>query len=398
MATKFGTALVKGKNGLEVGKEAARKAQEKAGITKPDFCIVFASSEYDYAEVIKGIGQVINDAPLIGCSSSGEFTEESVEKGSVACAVISSDTHKFFTGFGTGLKEDTVKCLKDTVSGFPSDVKGYPYRSSIMLIDGLARKGEESVLSALMALSPNVKFSGGAAGDDLKFKETYVFSNEKIATDAVVAALLTSKIPVAIGVKHGHSPISPPLTVTKAEGCTVYEIDGKPAFDVWKHYTRENAKQLGIDVDKMGVTEAIQNFFTRYEAGLLTGGTDYKIRWLGGTTTTEGPITFLCATPEGTVLRVMESPKQAQISSARKAAEIALSSSQGVELAGAIIFDCVCRAIILGNEFSKAVAGITDVLSGIPLVGFETYGEIAMEIGQLSGFHNTTTVVLLIPA
>jgi len=36
------------------------------------------------------------------------------------------------------------------------------------------------------------------------------------------------------------------------------------------------------------------------------------------------------------------------------------------------------------------------VFKGIPLIGFETYGEIAMEIGQLSGFHNTTTVIMLI--
>jgi methyl-accepting chemotaxis protein len=35
-----------------------------------------------------------------------------------------------------------------------------------------------------------------------------------------------------------------------------------------------------------------------------------------------------------------------------------------------------------------------DELGGAPLAGFETYGEIAMEIGEMSGFHNTTTVVV----
>jgi len=93
----------------------------------------------------------------------------------------------------------------------------------------------------------------------------------------------------------------------------------------------------------------------------------------------------------------MESPQQEQISSAKKAAEIALLAAKGARLAGAIVFDCVCRAVILGDGFSKAVNEIKNVLN-VPLIGFETYGEIAMEIGQLSGFHNTTTVVLLIPA
>jgi methyl-accepting chemotaxis protein len=252
-------------------------------------------------------------------------------------------------------------------------------------------------LAALNALGPNVKFSGGAAADDLKFKETHVFTDDEVSTNAVSLALVASHIPVAIGVKHGHSPISPPLTITKAEANIVYEISGRPAFEVWKEYARQNAKGIGIDVDKMSEVEAIQTFFTRYEAGLLTG-TEYKIRWLGGTTTTKGPITFPCAMSEGMVVRVMESPKQGQIASAKKAAEIALEACRGVKLAGAIVFDCVCRAVILGEDFSKAVDEIKKVLRGIPLIGFETYGEIAMEIGQLSGFHNTTTVVLLIPA
>lgn len=251
-------------------------------------------------------------------------------------------------------------------------------------------------MAALEALGPNVKFSGGAAADDLKFKETSVFTNGEVSSNAASLTLVASRTPVAIGVKHGHSPISPPLTITRAEGNVVYEIDGRPAFEVWKEYTRQNAKGIGIDVDKMTKAEAVQTFFTRYEAGLFTG-TEYKIRWLGGTTTTEGPINFPCTMSEGMVVRVMESPKQAQISSAKKAAEIALQAAKGARLAGAIVFDCVCRAVILGDDFSKAVSEIKNVLK-VPLVGFETYGEIAMEIGQLSGFHNTTTVVLLIPA
>lgn len=396
MATKFGTAILNGEDSFKVGQEVAEKAMARAGTKKVDLSVVFASSAYDYRAVVNGVRQMTDDAPLIGCSSAGEFTEEKTEKGSVACAVINSDTHKFFTGIGKGLMEDEIKAIRQASAKFSSPPADYPYASAVLLIDGLAGKGEESVLAALDALGPNVKFSGGAAADDLKFKETSVFTNNEVSLNAVSLTLVASRIPVAIGVKHGHSPISPPLTITKAKGNIVYEIDGRPAFEVWKEYTRQNAKSIGIDVDKMSEVEAVQTFFTRYEAGLSTG-IDYKIRWLGGTTTTDGPIRFPCAMSEGMVVRVMESPKQAQIASARKAAEIALAACKGARLAGAIIFDCVCRAVILGDDFSKAVDEIKKVL-GVPLIGFETYGEIAMEIGQLSGFHNTTTVVLLIPA
>lgn len=396
MGTKIGTMILKGEDSFSVGKEAAEKAMKKAGIKSPGLTVVFASSRYDYQAVIRGVREATHNAPLIGCSSAAEFSEEKVEKDSVVCAVIKSDTHKFFTGMGRGLREDEFKALKEASANMPAAPKDYPYLSAIMLVDGLAAKGEESVLAALNALGPNVKFCGGAASDELQFKETNVFTDDTVATDAVSLSLVASRIPVAIGVKHGHSPISPPLTITKAKGNVVYEIDGKPAFEVWKEYARHNAKGIGIDVDKLSDPQTLGVFFTRYEAGLLTG-TDYKIRWLGATPDTKGPILFPCSMNEGIVVRVMESPKQAQIVSARKAAENALAACKGIKLAGAIVFDCVCRAIILEQDFGQALDEIKGVLGDIPLIGFETYGEIAMEIGQLSGFHNTTTVILLIP-
>jgi methyl-accepting chemotaxis protein len=69
----------------------------------------------------------------------------------------------------------------------------------------------------------------------------------------------------------------------------------------------------------------------------------------------------------------------------------------GASCAGAIVFDCICRNLILGSEFSSAVKGISQELGGAPLAGFETYGEIALDAGDMSGFHNTTTVVLTFP-
>jgi methyl-accepting chemotaxis protein len=50
--------------------------------------------------------------------------------------------------------------------------------------------------------------------------------------------------------------------------------------------------------------------------------------------------------------------------------------------------------LILGAEFAGAVKGISSELGGVPVAGFETYGEIALDAGDMSGFHNTTTVVL----
>lgn len=397
MSTEFVTGFAVGNDSFSVGKAAAEAALKKMKGGGIHLSIVFCSSEYNYGEVIKGIKEVTRNAPLIGCSSAGEFTEEKVGNKSVCCALISSDNHKFFLGLGKGLKEDEMETLSRASKDFPKVVKDYPHLSCIELIDGLAGKGEEATLAASTVLSPIVRLSGGAAGDDLKFKETNVFVDNQVSPDAVALCLMASKTPVGIGVKHGHEPLSPALNVTKSEGCILYELNDKPAFDIWKKYTKESAKQqFDVDVDNLSDASDIGSHFLRYEAGLLVG-TEYKVR-VPLSSNPDGSINFACNIPQGAVIRIMESPKQAQIASAKKAAQLAVSSSRGAKIAGAIVFDCVCRALILGDEFPNAIEIIKETIGkDIPLVGFETYGEIAMELGQLSGFHNTTTSVLLIP-
>ena len=83
--------------------------------------------------------------------------------------------------------------------------------------------------------------------------------------------------------------------------------------------------------------------------------------------------------------------------SAREAARRARSGLGSKNAAGALVFDCICRNLILKQDFSRAVAGIVDELGRVPLAGFETYGDIALRAGDMSGFHNTTTVVLAFP-
>ena len=50
-----------------------------------------------------------------------------------------------------------------------------------------------------------------------------------------------------------------------------------------------------------------------------------------------------------------------------------------------------------GSVGITAAAAVEGYLGGAVLAGFETYGEIALDVGDMSGFHNTTSVVLAFP-
>ncbi len=395
MATIFSTGISEEQDSFIAGANAAKMAMGKHKNQQPQIALLFAALEHNVKAVKEGIESVIGAIPLIGCTTAGEFNEDKIINTGVACALITSDTHQFFTGIGNHVTYDEIQAIQRASKMFPLEVEGYPYRSAMIFVDGLIGKGEEIVLAANSVLGADVKLAGAAAADSFKFKETMVFADGEIMTNAVSLGLIASKTPVIISVKHGHKPLSPALTVTKAKDNILYELVGEPAYDVWKRYVRNDLKKLGFDIDQIKESADISKLLMNYEAGFMTDR-DYKVRF-PSSCNRDGSINFSCSIFEGTALKIMSSNEEDQINSAKKAVEEAVNAAKDRKIAGAIIFDCACREMILKEKFKLAVMEMKKVLKDIPMIGFETYGEIAMEIGQLSGFHNTTTVVMLIP-
>jgi len=397
MSTTMITALGKGKNSKDVGAMLAQDIKHRLGGKKPGLAYLLVSSKYELEPLLKAVREELGAVPLIGSTTAGEFTDQGVQKDSVALAVLTaSDDYRFFTASATGLHDDPMGCVQQAVAAIPPQTPGYAYRSAILLHDGLAGRGEEAVLSAATILGPKVSFAGGSAGDDLAFKQTFVFCNDQITTDSVVLCVIDSKLPIGLGVKHGHKPVTEQLTVTRAKDNVLYEVNGEPAWNVWKRLLKDTAKNIGIDVDQLNDASSVGIFLIRYELGLTTGK-DFKVR-VPLSKNDDGSLNFACTIPEGAKFQIMESPKPEQIASAETAARNALEQVQGRKLAAALVFDCVCRGIILGDEFAKGVQAIQKVVGDIPLIGFETYGEICRRMGEASGYHNTTTVVMLLPS
>jgi methyl-accepting chemotaxis protein len=159
---------------------------------------------------------------------------------------------------------------------------------------------------------------------------------------------------------------------------------------VWREVASERARSVGLDPDgKPGA------FLLRFEAGLRVGG-EFKVR-APLAPQPGGGILFATPMEEGTVFHIMESDGSAQIESALVAATRAREALGGTRVAGALVFDCICRKLILEDSFGGMLRQVSESLGGAPLAGFETYGEIAMNSGDMSGFHNTTCVVLAFP-
>jgi methyl-accepting chemotaxis protein len=393
VTTKVATSIAAG-SAAQAADQLIRDVRAALGDSPPALIAVFPSTAQPLGEITARLGAEFPGATLIGASTAGEFTERRDAKGAVAIFALAGD-YRVHAGIGTGLKQSPEGALERALEGLPREINGYPHRTAILLLDPLAGNGEEATLIAAGLMGEGVKLAGGAAGDDLHMEATQVSCGTRAAGDAAVVALIFSKAPLGVGVCHGHVPISDPIRVTRAEGNVVHELDGRPAWSVWRERTRAHAKAAGIDVDAMPKQDE-GGYLLRYEAGLAAGATDYKIR-APLSRDDQGSISFACGVPQGSVVRITESVPERQIESAREAARRARAQLGG-KVAGAIVFDCICRNLILESDFHRAVRGMSEELGGVPLAGFETYGEIALDVGDMSGFHNTTSVVLAFPA
>lgn len=203
------------------------------------------------------------------------------------------------------------------------------------------------------------------------------------------------------GVSHGHRPVGKPRTITRAERNVLYELDGQPAWEVWKDHTRDSAAKLGIDVRKLESSGQLPVFLTNFEMGLRTGPDTYKVRFPIAVNP-DGSMTFSCSIPSDAPIAIMDgSDVEQQVEASRRAARQALenAAAQGYDrFAGALVVECAVRRFLLGDDFCRAPTAIRETLGmDIPMLGAETYGEMRLQPGQFSGFHNTTTVLLLLP-
>lgn len=392
MATKISVGHAKDGDGAAQGKQAAEEALAGLSGQAPLFGIAFATSKVDLGALAGAIKDAVgDDVPVLGCSTAGEFVGDRISAGGTALCLVASDEIGISFAMTEGLKGNTARSARQMARALQTNRRPAPEgakeRTIFLLSDGMAGSGEIMVDTLAMESGAEVAIAGGAAGDDAAFKESHVFLDREVKQDAIVAIELTSTKRIGIGVHHGWCAASEPGSVTKADGATVIEIDGKPAIEFYRAY----AGQIGYELTAENQNEFV---FTN-ELGIVMMNDELKVRAPLGVNE-DGSISCATEIPTGQQVRIVRGDHEEIVAAAKTAAESAVAELGGQSCAGAIVFDCVARKLVLGDTFAKEVEAFREVV-GAPLAGFNTYGEIARVKGQLSGFHNTTAVVAAFP-
>ncbi|HYR20336.1 MAG TPA: FIST N-terminal domain-containing protein [Myxococcales bacterium] len=393
MANRVGSGQHVGSDAAVGGREATRQARESLGGGPASFGFLFASPDLPLAEALRAARSAAGTQQIIGCTTAGEVTERGLTHGGVAVLLVGAPKGVSESATVSGLKEDPKRAAAELCRNFGSAqgkarAKGLAFSTTVVLADGLSGVGEELVRQIVAQTQALHQIVGGAAGDEGRFKATLVGDAERAAPDVAAAMHVFSDAPWGVGIGHGLEATTGKMAVTRAKGNVVYELDGRPAFEAYK----EHARKRGVTL----TASAAGEYLIANELGVMLGERVARAR-APLSVGTDGSLTCAAGVRQGSQVAILDGVPKNMVAAARAAAEEAKANLQGARPAGVLLFDCVCRGLILKDEFQKEVEAVRSVMGDVPVGGFLTYGEIANYGGSVEAWHNTTAVCVAIP-
>ncbi|MEV6305380.1 FIST N-terminal domain-containing protein [Actinoplanes sp. NPDC051861] len=384
----FGTGHSTLTDPAAAGTQAAEAAI--AGRT-PSVVFVFCSVGYQSAELFGGIRERVGpETVIVGCTTSGQIASGEESRDGVAVTAWGGPGLEVRTHVSRDVTADLRGAGAAAAAGLGT--LSSRHRALLLLCDGLTGTQHEIVRGAYSVAGAAVPLVGGCAGDHLTYVRTYQFHGNRdgveILSDAVVGVALGSDAPLGVGIAHGWRKQGEAMIVTSSSEGRVYELDGRPAMDVF-------LERLGIDESVTLDEEAFRQAAFLHPLGLSRrSGED--IRVIHGADRTDRSLICLADVPQGALAWLMESDQDSLVDGAGEACAQALDALGGEPALGVLVFDCAARRITLGEDgVDRENVAIGKALGGVPFGGFYTNGEVARVRGAL-GMHHFTMVTLAI--
>lgn len=346
------------------------------------FVVVFGGSNLTSdCPGLKTIAQTFPKAKIIGCSTSGEILGADVLDGTLTVAVTRFEA--------TTLRAATARLTsqKDSMEAgraLAQKLQGPGLKGIFVLSDGLAVNGTQLIAGLSSTLPQDVIVTGGLAGDGDQFKKTWVFS-EGALTDKVVTAVgfYGEQLRIHHGSQGGWDGFGPERLITKSESNVLFELNGKPALDVYKEYLGNLAS---------GLPGAALHFPLSLRLGASPD--DFVIRTVLSVDENKKSLTFAGDMPEGGKVQLMRASFDELIEGAGEAARLGASKSNTTGDTLSIAVSCVGRRLVFGQRTEEEVESLLEELpEKTHLVGFYSYGEISPLGKGLCQLHNQTMTV-----
>ncbi len=325
-------------------------------------------------------------AARLGCSTAGEIAGSVVENGSLVVTALNFAR--------TILKPANTKLagMEDSHAAgerLGDQLAGPGLNAVLVFGQGVNINGSALVDGMASRLPAGLAISGGLAGDDGAFRQTWVLDDEGIFTDNISAVgFYGEHIRFSHGCGGGWQAFGPLRKVTRSAGNVLYELDGEPALVVYKRYLGDYAK----DLPASGLLFPFEMISEEKESVGL-------IRTILGVDEALGSLILAGEIDPTGFLRLMHAHTDRLVDGAEEAVCATIDSHKEHHGNGmALLVSCVGRKLVMGGRIDEEVEAVARVLGPQQIIaGFYSYGEISPALSGVGcKLHNQTMTITYI--
>jgi len=363
---------IKGKTASEI--KSALDSTMNNGY-RPTVAVVFIAVDNEL-EVIRKLFTE-KGIQIFGSSSGGNFIDEEVEADAIVVLLLDINPEYFLVKILAADHSNKTKIAeqigKDGLAKFSKP-------SFLIVSGGITTDGDEIIEGIEKACGKGTTIFGGLAADSFKMERTYVFNNDEITDNGLIALILNEeKISlggIAIG---GWRPMGIERTITSSKGNVVYTIDNEPALDFISRYA-------GIkDIDTQNSLGMLLS--SNFQLQLKRENKHPVMRTPMTANKEDRSIVFAGSLPEGSKVRLCLLPGFEVIEAALK--DFSTYKNEQLDADALIMFSCAGRQMSLGPYVSEEINGVRNLWDA-PLAGFFCFGEIGRVVNGDHEFHNMT--------
>ncbi len=319
---------------------------------------------------------------IVGCSSAGEIHGATIRDRSLSVSVTKFDRTDL------QLASLEVRSIADSYRAGYQLAKRLSARAGLrgvlVLSDGLHVNGSELIRGINSVLDDSVVVTGGLSGDGANFKRTWVSVGADIKTNVIAAVgFYGDHVMIGHGSKGGWDKFGPERIVTRSEGNVLYELDGRPALDLYKEYLGERAKDLPAS-----------GLFFPLSVRASTSDEKFVVRTVLGVDHENRSLTFAGDIPKGHRAQLMKANFESLIDGAGAAGSMTTLTGAPADGADSLVvaISCVGRRIVLGARTEEEVEAVRNAVRSdrACITGFYSYGEISPFATGHSDLHNQT--------
>ena len=351
----------------------------------PNLVLYFGSREtLSDSERFRELREMFPDACLMGCSTDGQICGDEIIESGVNAIAVRFDATTIRTAI-----ESVPDASRSRIHGeaIGRTLASDDLAGVFVLSDGLAVNGSELVAGIAMHVG-NVPISGGLAGDGSQFIETIVGLDCPPESGKIAAiGFYGRSIKIGHGSAGGWDVFGPKRRITSAEGNVLFQLDGRPALDLYERY-------LGEDE-----IEALPGSALLFPLQIHDPKRPdhWLVRTVLAVDRNKRSMTFAGDMPEGWVAQLMRGNFDRLASGAAEAAQLArddlgeLKGGDGV----AILVSCIGRKLLMGQHIAAETEAAGAALGpNLARIGFYSYGEITPHATSgMCELHNQTMTI-----